>query len=214
MRFLDRVDAGRVLARLLREFRDKPNTLVLALPRGGVVVAFQIASELGLPLDVLIVRKLGVPGQEELAMGAIASGGALIINRDVVDQFRIPEHSIEFVISREMREIARREQQYGEKLPSSAVAGKTVILVDDGLATGATMKAAVAVMRTCAPQQIVAAVPVGADSVCAELQGEVDQMICAEMPRNLSAVGAWYDNFEEVSDAQVRELLGRMRKLH
>ncbi|HEY4355801.1 MAG TPA: phosphoribosyltransferase [Acidobacteriaceae bacterium] len=209
MLFRDRRDAGRILAQAMTgRSRSWMDAIVLGLPRGGVPVAFEIARELSLPLDILIVRKLGVPGQEELAMGAVASGGAIVINQAVVHELGISLGTIEAVAKRERLEIDRREQDYrgGRRLPR--VEDRTTILVDDGLATGSSMLAAVRSLRPRA-QQIVVAVPVAAKSTCEELRGEVDEVICAATPREFSAVGGFYRDFAQTTDKEVRDLLAQ-----
>jgi predicted phosphoribosyltransferase len=204
--FEDRRDAGRRLAAVLTPFADA-DPVVLALPRGGVPVGYEIARRLRAPLDVLIVRKLGVPGREELAMGALATGGARVLNEDVVGLLRIPEEAIERVAAAEQREIERRERLYRGDRPPVAVEGRTVILVDDGLATGATMRAAARSLRQRAPRTLVAAVPVGAPESCAMLSKHVDRMICLEQPAAFMGVGRWYRNFTQTTDEEVRSLL-------
>lgn len=206
MMFHDRRVAGRALARRLREDCDCENAVVLALPRGGVPVAYEVARELGLALDVLTVRKLGVPGQEELAMGAVASGGVVVLNAAVVRGFGISRRVVESVVAREQREVERREAAYRGGRQQPDVAGRTAIVVDDGLATGATMKAAAHVLRA-RGARTVAAVPVGAASTCEELQQEVDQVVCLLRAEAFSAVGEFYRCFEPVSEEEVRKLL-------
>lgn len=205
--YADRAEAGRTLARLLSNFRATPGALVLALPRGGVPVGFEISQLLNLPLDVLIVRKLGVPGHEELAMGAIASGGLVFLNRPVIRALYVPPEDIQRVIERERSEIARRERQYRGDRPAPDVHDRVVILVDDGLATGSTMRAAARTIQSRSPQRLIVAVPVGSAEVCAELQSDADQVICAATPARFSAVGACYRSFPQTSDEEVRELL-------
>jgi len=182
---------------------------VLALPRGGVQVAYEIGKELGLPVDIFVVRKLGVPGHEELAMGAIASGGVRHINRDVVDQLRIDSETIDVASRREQKEIERREQLYRGQRPPVDVRNKTVILVDDGLATGSTMRAAIAALRQHRPARIVVAVPAAAPQTCSEIADEVDEIICAATPEPFYAVGQWYQEFSQTTDEEVRDLLAR-----
>jgi predicted phosphoribosyltransferase len=207
MRFQDRIDAGRQLATKLLRYAGRPDVLVLALPRGGVPVGFAVAQALEAPLDVFLVRKLGVPGREELAMGAIATGGVRVLNEDVVRHLDIPPEVIDEVTEQEGRELERREQSYRGNRPPPAVAGRIVILVDDGLATGSTMRAAVAALRRQGPARIVVAVPVGAPETCGELAREADEVVCALMPEPFYAVGLWYDDFSQTSDEEVRELL-------
>lgn len=205
--FRDRIDAGRRLAEQLAPYHDRPGVLVLALPRGGVPVAFEVARALHAPLDVVLVRKLGVPGHEEMAMGAIATGGGRVLNGDVVRGLAIPEAVIDAVTEREARELARRERAYRDDRPAPAVRGRIVILVDDGLATGATMRAAAAALRPEGPAWLVVAVPVAAPETCDEFRAEVDDVVCVLTPEPFHAVGAWYEDFSEISDAEVRALL-------
>jgi predicted phosphoribosyltransferase len=211
MRFRDRIDAGRRLAGKLSEYAGRDDVIVLALPRGGVPVGAEVADTLGAPLDVFLVRKLGVPGREELAMGAIASGGVRVLNRDVVDQLRIPESWIHAVAADEGAELARRETAYRDGRSAPDVRDRTVILVDDGLATGASMKAAVAALRKLDPARIVVAVPVGAPETCQELGELADEVVCAERPDPFWAVGSWYADFDQTTDEEVRDLLRRSR---
>ncbi|HEU5349629.1 MAG TPA: phosphoribosyltransferase [Ktedonobacterales bacterium] len=207
MRFRDRRDAGRALATRLMAYADRPDVVVLALPRGGVPVGFQVATALHAPLDVFLVRKLGVPGQEELAMGAIASGGVRVLNRDVVEAWSISKNVIEQVAAAEGRELERRERAYRDDLPALNVTDRVVILVDDGLATGATMRAALAGLRQMQPSRLVVAVPVAPESVFQELGSVADEMVCVETPEPFYGVGLWYDDFSPTSDAEVRSLL-------
>jgi predicted phosphoribosyltransferase len=212
-RFGDRHEAGRVLADALRSYAGRDDLLVLALPRGGVPVGYEVARALGAPLDVMLVRKLGVPGHEELAMGAIASGGVRIVSDDVVEALRIPERVIAIVAAAEAQELERRERAYREGRPFPDVSGKVVILVDDGLATGSTMRAAVATLRALGAGRVVAAVPVAPPETCTALREVVDEMICALTPEPFLAVGAWYEDFTETSDKTVRELLHRAAEI-
>jgi len=207
--FRDRVEAGELLAEKLTEYRDREDVVVLALPRGGVPVAREVARALGVPLDVYVVRKLGVPGHEELAMGAIATGGVRQVNRDVVDALGIPASVIDAVAERELRELERREQAYrGNRAPMPLI-NKTVILVDDGLATGSTMRAAVMAARQQQPARVIVAVPVGAVSTCAGLATEADDVVCVRTPDPFIAVGLWYRDFTPTTDHEVRALLGK-----
>jgi predicted phosphoribosyltransferase len=209
MLFHDRTDAGRHLAAKLRKYADRPDVLILGLPRGGVPVAFEVARALHAPLDIFLVRKLGLPGHEELAMGAIATGGVIILNEDVVRGLRIPDDVLDAVAALEQRELERRERLYrGDRQPPD-VRERTVILVDDGLATGSTMRAAVAALRRQHPARIVVAVPVGAAETCAEFQDEADEAVCARTPEPFYAVGLWYRDFSQTTDEEVRELLER-----
>ena len=207
--FANRFEAGRTLAELLQIYRNRPDVLVLALPRGGIPVGYQVAQELGVPLDVFLVRKLGVPGHAELAMGAIASGGVRVLSRQLIENLGIPPKAVEQVTRQETVELARREKLYRGDRPPVEVADRTVILVDDGLATGATMRAAVAAVRKQHPRRIVVAVPVSAVETRDALRCEVDEVVCAETPEPFFAVGMWYEDFSETSDAEVRELLDR-----
>jgi putative phosphoribosyl transferase len=208
--FRDRDEAGHALALAVAAAGEPPgaaDALVLALPRGGLPVARQVAQLLGLPLDVLIVRKLGVPGQPEFAMGAIASGGLRVLNDDVVRELDISAASIDAVTRAETAELARRERLYRGDQPAPAIAGRTVIVVDDGLATGATMRAAVRALRTQAPSRIVVAVPVSAADTAEDLRSEADAVVTVATPEPFLAVGRWYRDFDQVDDAEVRRLL-------
>jgi predicted phosphoribosyltransferase len=209
MLFRDRFDAGRQLAARLAHYAGRDDVLVLALPRGGVPVAYEVARALGAPLDVFLVRKLGVPGHEELAMGAIASGGVRVLNEGVVRMLRPTDAAIGRVEAEERRELERREREYRGGRPPPDVRGRAVVLVDDGLATGSTMRAAVAALRRLGPARVVVAVPVGASETCAEFAGEADEAVCAREPDPFYAVGTWYDDFSQTTDDEVRELLGR-----
>jgi len=211
MLFRDRRDAGRFLARRLKRYTGQPDVLVLALPRGGVPVAYEVAKELGVPLDLFLVRKLGVPGHEEYAMGAIASGGVRVLNDRIVNQ-GIPAEVIDRVTRQELRELERRERAYRGNRPPPEIRGRTVILVDDGLATGSTMRAAAAALRRLGPKKIVVAVPVAAPATCDEFRTEVDEIICGETPTPFQAVGLWYDDFSQTTDDEVRDLLERARE--
>jgi predicted phosphoribosyltransferase len=210
--FRDRYHAGRVLAERLAGYAGRSDVVVLALPRGGVPVAFEIAAALGAPLDVFLVRKLGVPGHEELAMGAIASGGVRVLNEDVVGVLAIPDAQIERVAAAEAEELARRARDYRDDLPPPDLRARTVILVDDGLATGSTMRAAVAALGAQAPARIVVAVPVAAAAACESFRPLVDEVVCAVVPDAFRAVGLWYDDFSPTTDAEVRDLLSRARQ--
>jgi putative phosphoribosyl transferase len=209
MMFRDRYDAGETLAERLPEFKGRPDVMVLALPRGGVPVGYVVARELGVPLDVFVVRKLGTPGQPELAMGAIASAGVRVLNRDVVEGLGIPDWTIEEVTQQEQGELERRERQYRGERPPLDVRGKTVILVDDGLATGSTMRAAAAALRKAGAARIVVAVPVASRATCDQLREEGYDVICATTPEPFFAVGQWYKDFNQTTDEEVRELLDR-----
>jgi predicted phosphoribosyltransferase len=205
--FQDRAEAGRVLAGLLSGYADRPDVLVLALPRGGVPVGAEVAGALHAPLDVLVVRKLGVPGHEELAMGAIASGGARVTNHEVVQGLRIPDSVIEAAATEQQRELERRERLYRGDRPFPDVKGRTVLLVDDGLATGSTMRAAIAALRGQGPARIVVAVPTAPRLTCAEMRAEADACVCASIPDWFYAVGQSYVEFPQVSDEEVRLIL-------
>lgn len=205
--FRDRTDAGRVLATALARYAGRPDLIVLALPRGGVPVAFEVARALGAPLDVFLVRKLGLPGHEELAMGAIASGGVRLINEDVVEAYHVSDAQIEMVSEVEQRELERRERAYRDGRPLPSLRDRTVILVDDGLATGATMRAAVLAVRQESPASIVVAVPVAAPETRDEFRAIVDEIICAETPSPFYAVGLWYEDFSQTTDEEVHDLL-------
>lgn len=207
MRFRDRIEAGRVLAGLLRRYAGDPSVLVLALPRGGVPVAFEVARELDAPLDVFLVRKLGLPGHEEYAIGAIASGGVRVINEEAVRAFRITDAELAALTAEERAELERRERRYRGGRPPPRIAGRTVILVDDGLATGYTMRAAVAALRQEQPARIVIAVPAAAPDTCRELSAEVDDIVCAITPEPFQAVGLWYVDFAQTTDEEVHDLL-------
>ncbi|HET9589035.1 MAG TPA: phosphoribosyltransferase [Anaerolineales bacterium] len=205
--FKDRRDAGQKLATELSAFAGRSDVVVLALPRGGVPVAFEVALALGAPLDIFIVRKLGLPGHEELAIGAIASGGVRVLNNDIVQTLRIPERVIDRVAQRELQELERRERAYRGDRPMPDVRDRTVILIDDGLATGASMRAAVAGLRALHPAQIVVAVPTAAPETCAALEREVDQIVCAMTPEPFYGVGRWYEDFSQTTDEEVRMFL-------
>jgi len=205
--FLDRHDAGRVLASRVKSYADRDDVVVLALPRGGVPVAYEVASALGAPLDVFLVRKLGTPGHRELAMGAIASGGVRVLNDDVVRWYGIPQSAIESVAREETAELERREREYRRDRPAPDLANRIVILVDDGLATGSTMRAAAQAVRMRGPSRVIVAVPVGAPQTCNEIAAVADEVVCARMPEPFSAVGQWYLDFDQTEDDEVRELL-------
>ena len=210
--FRNRTEAGRALARVLAGFADRPDVIVLALPRGGVPVAFEVAEALHLPLDVFIVRKLGVPGREEYAMGALASGGEQVINEKVLRLLDIPQHAVDAVIESEQRELERRERLYRDGRAPIDVRGRTVILVDDGLATGSTMFAAVKALRRQQPAHVAVAVPAAAADTSEALKKEADAVICVAMPEPFRAVGLWYEDFSQTSDEEVCELLARARR--
>jgi len=207
--FIDRADAGRALANALVHLRAAPGAIVLGLPRGGVPVAWEVASALELPLDVLVVRKLGLPQQPELAMGAIASGGALVVNEEVVRYLGGRHQAFEAVRSREQAELERRERDYRGARPPLELAGRTAILVDDGLATGATMEAAVRALRSLGASRVVVAVPVASQEAMERIEALADEVVCLAAPPFFSAVGQWYADFGQTEDAEVRDLLAR-----
>jgi putative phosphoribosyl transferase len=211
--FEDRVEAGQILASQLRAYADRADVVVLGLPRGGVPVAFEIAQALRAPLDVMIVRKLGVPGHEELALGAIASGGVRVLNRRLVEELALSPSTIEAIARRQQVELERREELYRGDRPAIQVAGQVVILVDDGIATGSTMRAAVQTLRHQKPARIVVAVPVAPPPVCEELQSVVDELVCLAQPVGFFAVGQWYRDFSQTTDEQVRNLLDRAARV-
>jgi predicted phosphoribosyltransferase len=207
--FHDRADAGRALAKQLDRYAGRDDVVVLALPRGGVPVGYQVAETLRAPLDVFLVRKLGTPGHRELAMGAIASGGVRVVNDEVVRWLNIRPEQIETVAREEEQELVRREAAYKGGRPPVSVSDRVVILVDDGLATGSTMKAAVQAVKQHAPSRVIVAVPVGAPETCQNLREYADEVVCTSTPEPFSAVGQWYVCFDQTSDDEVRELLAR-----
>jgi predicted phosphoribosyltransferase len=209
MLFRDRRDAGRQLAAKLRDYAHRDDVLVLALPRGGVPVGYEVAQALHAPLDVFLVRKLGLPGRPELAIGAISSGGIRVLNNEAIVGLGIPDEVIDKVSAEEEIELGRREQEYRGNRPPPDVRGRTVILVDDGLATGSSMRAAIQALRKSQPARIVVAVPVGSPEVCAEFETEADDAVCAVTPEPFYAVGLWYGDFSQTTDEEVRELLER-----
>jgi putative phosphoribosyl transferase len=211
--FQDRMEAGRALAGLLGAYARRKDVLILALPRGGVPVAFEVAQALNLPLDVFVVRKLGLPSNEELAMGALATGNVRVLNEEVVNSFGITESIIEAVAEKERVELERRERLYRGHAPFPAVGDKTVLLVDDGLATGSTMRAAVAALRRQHPNRIVVAVPVAPPSTCEILRSEADEVVTVATPEPFYAVGQWYKVFDQTTDWQVRDLYERSKHI-
>jgi len=211
--FNDRADAGKKLAKKLSEYANRSDVIILALPRGGVPVAFEVAKELNVKMDVFIVRKLGVPGNEELAMGAIASDNIRVLNEDVIRSFQIPQSVIDEVVVNELRELERRERLYRGNRPKPDISGSTVILIDDGLATGATMRAAAAAVKTKNPAKIVIAVPTAASDTCSPFENEVDKTICVATPEPFYGVGAWYEDFSQTTDKEVCELLNKATKI-
>jgi predicted phosphoribosyltransferase len=211
--YRDRRDAGRKLARELSQTVDCSNAIVLGLPRGGVPVAFEVAKALGVPLDIFLVRKLGVPGHRELALGAIASGDVSVLNQDVVHMLDISPATIDAIAAREQRELRRRERVYRGDRPEPDLRGRSVILVDDGLATGASMQAAVKALRARKPAHIVVAVPTAPPETCVELEDQVDEVVCPVTPQPFFGVGAWYEDFSQTTDEEVRELLEQADRL-
>jgi putative phosphoribosyl transferase len=209
--FSSRFEAGQLLASKLSDYQNHPEVLILALPRGGVPVAYEIAKELNLPLDVFLVRKLGVPGEDELAMGAIGSGGVRVLNRDVLRERRVSEAAIEAVTIKEQKELKRREALYRLGRPPLTLKNRTLILVDDGAATGATMLAAAQTAGSQNPSRIVVAVPVASTEAYDSLNGKVDEIVCQVVTPALEAVGLWYENFTQLTDEEVAELLDRAR---
>ncbi len=205
--YLDRQHAGKILATHLKKYAGKEDVIVLALPRGGVPVAYEIASSLSIPLDVFIVRKLGVPGHEELAMGALASGGVVLLNEELINYLKISKPSIDQVIESEKNELSRREQLYHVNEEAPVLKDKTILLVDDGIATGSTMQAAILALRQQKPAQIIVAVPVAAQDTYKDISKLVDKIVCPLTPVNFYAVGLWYKNFSQTSDSEVCELL-------
>lgn len=214
MIFQDRIDAGKALANQLRTYANRDDVTVLGLPRGGIPVAYQVADALNAPLDVYVVRKLGIPGHEELAMGAIATGGVRYLNPAIISKLKISESTINRVAAAEQRELERREQAYRDQRPPLDLSDRTVLLVDDGLATGATMLAAVRAIRQQSPRKIVVAVPIAAPETCQMFEPEVDEVICAETPQPFRAVGLWYQDFAQTTDQEVRDLLRKAQVQH
>ena len=213
MQFRNRVDAGQQLAKKLAQYANRLDVLVLALPRGGVPVGYEVAQALHAPLDVFVVRKLGVPGHEELAMGAIASGGVRVLNGSVVDSLGISDETIDAVAARELRELERRERAYRDDRPAPDVQGRTVILVDDGIATGSTMKAAIEALRQLKATRIVVATPTAALSPVREMRPDVDELVAVMTPADFAGVGHWYEDFSQTTDEEVRELLDKSSQL-
>jgi putative phosphoribosyl transferase len=211
-RFRDRTEAGRLLAERLRGYAGRDDVVVLALPRGGVPVAYEVAKALGAPLVVFVVRKLGVPGYEELAMGAIASGGVIVLDEGLVRRLGINRAQLEQAIAEEGRELERREAAYDGRRGPPQLEGKTVILVDDGLATGSTMRAAALAVHELNPARVVVAVPVAAQETCDEFRDVADEVVCEVTPKPFHAVGLWYEDFSQTTDDEVRELLDRSER--
>jgi len=206
-RFRDRNEAGKLLANQLSHYSGQQDVLVLGLPRGGVPVAIEVARALGVPMDIFIVRKLGVPGREELAMGAIASGDVRVVNDRVAVRSGINERTVAQVLLREKQELKRREHTYRGDRPAPNIKGKTAILIDDGLATGSTMRAAIIGVRAHDPARVVVAVPIAAPEICAEIANEVDEIVCLRQPATLLGIGTWYEDFSQLSDEEVKALL-------
>lgn len=206
-RFKNRSEAGCYLARELGQYARRHDVLVLALPRGGVPVGYEVATKLQVPLDIFLVRKLGVPGHEEFAMGAMASGGVIFLNHEVIDQLRIADDEVDEVIARERRELDRREEAYGRHKQPLDLAGQTVILVDDGLATGSTMRVAVEAMRHHEAGSVVVAIPVASPSTVEDMKAIADEVVCVMQPEMFAAVGQWYEDFSQTTDEDVQELL-------
>lgn len=207
MKFNDRREAGAALASSLTHYAHRSDVVVLALPRGGVPVGYEVAAALGAPLDIFLVRKLGLPGHPEYAMGAIATGGVRVLNEEAIGWYRVPDAVIEQVVAEQQRELQRREAAYRDGRPAVPIANRIVIVVDDGLATGASMRAAVTAIRQLGPARIVVAVPVGAPSTCAEMRSVADEVVCARTPEPFNAVGLWYGDFSQTTDEEVRSLL-------
>jgi putative phosphoribosyl transferase len=214
VRFRDRREAGRLLAARLSVYAGRPDVVVLALPRGGVPVAYEVAHALGAPLDVFLVRKLGMPGHEEFAIGAIASGDVLVLNEETLRDYGVRRDQVEAVVEAEKRELERREHRYRGDRPFRDLAGRTVILIDDGLATGSTMRAAVAALRQERPARVIVAVPTAPAETCDEMRAIVDEMVCLLTPEPFYAVGLWYDDFSQTTDEEVRELLEHAAARH
>jgi putative phosphoribosyl transferase len=209
MLFKDRYDAGRILAGQLEKYKDRRDVIVLALPRGGVPVACEVSRALNAPLDIFLVRKLGVPGQEELGMGAIATGGVRVLNDELIRQLRIPPNVIDAITESEQQEIERRAHLYRGEKPAADVRGRTVIVVDDGLATGSTMLAALSALRQLQPERLVVAVPVAPPETCESVRAYADEVVCSQTPDPFRSVGSWYRGFDQTTDEEVRDLLKR-----
>lgn len=207
--FEDRFDAGRILAERLSRYANRGDVVILGLPRGGVPVAVEVADALNAPFDIFLVRKLGVPGYEELALGAIASGGVCVFNTDVIQHLQLSPGIVKAVVAQEARELERRELLYRGHRRPLPLAGQHLILVDDGLATGASMRAAIQALRQRKPASIIVAVPVASRDICAKLEAEADEVVCARTPEPLQAVGLWYQRFQQLSDEEVSTLLNR-----
>ena len=211
-RFRDRRDAGRILVSELLHYANQSDVIILALPRGGVPVAYEVALALNVPMEIFIVRKLGLPGHEELAIGAIASGGIRVVNEDIIRMLKISEEVIDRVAQRELQELRRREQLYRGDHPAPEIRDRIAILIDDGLATGASMRAAVAGLRAQSPKRIVVAVPTAAPETCADFKAEVDEVVCAITPEPFLGVGRWYEDFSQTTDEGVGLFLEDSRR--
>lgn len=209
MSFLDRREAGRALAARLTKYASRPDVLILALPRGGIPVGYEVSLAIHAPMDVFVVRKLGVPGHEELAMGAVAGGGVRVLNEDMVRALGVSDRQIEAITKRELSELKRQERLYRTSRPEQPIEGRTILLIDDGLATGSTMRAAATALRRRGPSSIIVAVPVGAPATCEQFADLVDETICVLTPEPFMAVGRWYEDFSQTSDDEVRELLSQ-----
>lgn len=212
-RFADRVDAGRRLAEVLGDYQGRGDLVVYGLPRGGVPVAAEVARALDAPLDVLIVRKLGVPGQPELAMGAVASGGVRVLNEEVLRQINVTEEQVDRITEEQRREVREREERFRGDAEVPEVEGKTALVIDDGIATGSTMRASIEALRELGPERIVVAVPIASHSACNDMEKLADEIVCLETPNPFHAVGAWYDNFDQTTDSEVRRLLQQARDI-
>jgi putative phosphoribosyl transferase len=211
--FRNRTEAGQMLGRQLTAYANHPDLLVLGLPRGGVPVAFEVAKLLNAPLDICLVRKLGVPGHKELAMGAIASGGIRVINEEIINSLAIPQQRIEEIAADELRELQRRDRVYRGDRPPLEIKNRTIILVDDGIATGSTMRAAIAILQQQQPKAIVVAVPVASPTTCEELKTEVEEVVCLTTPESMYAIGLWYEDFSQTTDKEVCDLLKTQDRL-
>jgi putative phosphoribosyl transferase len=212
MQFQNREEAGKILAKKLLKYRDEIDTLVLALPRGGVPVAVEVAKAINAPLDLFMVRKLGVPGHEELGFGAVATGGVRILNPHIIQAYQLPKEAIDRVTETELREMERRQRAYRDERPLPHIQGKTILLIDDGLATGTTMRAAILALRQQHPKKIVVGVPTAAAEICNEFRNYVDEIVCAIAPELFYSVGLWYKDFSQLTDEEVRGLLAEMEE--
>jgi putative phosphoribosyl transferase len=213
-RFQNRTEAGRQLAARLKSYANRSDVVVLGLPRGGVPVAYEVAKVLNAPLDICLVRKLGVPGHKELAMGAIASGGVRVLNYDVIGWLRISSNTIDEVAAKELKELQRRDRAYRGDRPQPDIRDRTVILIDDGIATGSTMRAVITVLKSQHPARLIVAIPVAPPQACDELRTEVDEVVCLMTPEAFYAIGLWYEDFSQTTDEEVRELLAKLTVSH